>query len=261
MHSFHRWVSQYAGSLVHIVFNTNILYLHKSFLVKWWRMTEGARGMTEMLNKLSYKSLWYDKNKCDILLWKETVSYIYYLNEIYLIITYVYHSCLSVYYNIYFIYFNPSSSSFWRIVRHSFPNAAIPSRGAIIFRTGAGSFSFSLLFLQLDQEKESRRECEVVRVDRTEIHGGSRRGDDLPRYRSTCSWHQKPMLTTSNNSSKPSALSLSRLSKSQRLGIPHWQMYTRPPCVARYIKYVLAFDSGYSCSLTPGKLREENERE
>jgi len=78
--------------------------------------------------------------------------------------------------------------------------------------------SFSLLFLQLDREKESRGECEVVRVDRTEIHGGSRRGDDLPRNRSTCSWHQKPMLTTSNNSSKPSALSLSlslsRLSKS-----------------------------------------------
>jgi len=79
--------------------------------------------------------------------------------------------CLSVYCNIYYIYFNPSSSFFWKIVRHSFPNAAIPSRGAIIFRTGAGSFSFSLLFLQLDQEKESRRECEVVRVDRTKIHG------------------------------------------------------------------------------------------
>jgi hypothetical protein len=98
--------------------------------------------------------------------------------------------------------------------RRSFPNAVIPSRSAIIFRAEGRFFlSFLSFFLQLDREKESRGECEVVRVDRTEIHGGGRRGDDLPRNRSTCSWHQKPMLTTSNNSSKPSALSPASLNR------------------------------------------------
>lgn len=82
-------VSRYAGSWVHIVFNTNILYLRKAFPAKWWRMTEGAKGMTEMLSKLSCKSLWHDGNKQDILLWRDTVLYMYIVNHTFLkIITY-----------------------------------------------------------------------------------------------------------------------------------------------------------------------------
>lgn len=126
-----------------------------------------------------------------------------------------------------------------RIVRHSFPDAAIPSRGAIIFRI-AGSFSFPFFFFFYNWTgRKNRRVRKAVRVDRTEIHGDSRRGDDLPRNRSTCSWHQKPMLTTSNNSSKLSVLSLTSLNRKDSRYTALTDVHT-PPCVARYIKYVLA---------------------
>lgn len=48
-------------------------------------------------------------------------------------------------------------------------------------------------------------DCEagVDRGDRPGVSSGW--GGDLPRNRSTCSWHQKLALTTSNNSSKPSS--------------------------------------------------------
>lgn len=97
VHSFQ--VSRYAGSWVHIVFNTNILYLRKAFPVKWRRMTVGVRGVTETLSKLSCQRPWRDGNKCDILR-KETISHMYIANWtiLFLIIMRAYHfSVLSIF--------------------------------------------------------------------------------------------------------------------------------------------------------------------
>lgn len=70
-------------------------------------------------------------------------------------------------------------------------------------------FSLSLFFFPSPRLVVRGRieagDCEagVDRGDRPGVSSGW--GGDLPRNRSTCSWHQKLALTTSNNSSKPSS--------------------------------------------------------
>lgn len=86
------------------------------------------------------------------------------------------------------------------------------SSGSIIPRVKVGGMrnflSLSLFFPSPRLVVRGRIEagdCEagVDRGDRPGVSSGW--GGDLPRNRSTCSWHQKLALTTSNNSSKPSS--------------------------------------------------------
>lgn len=241
VHSFHRRVSRYAGSWVHIVFNTNILYLRKAFPVKWWRMTEGAREMTEMLSKLSCKSLQRDGNKWyfiikrnDISLILSTIQYFFKLSRmyIYLSLYVLYVHTLCIYFIFHLLPFAEDRPSFFSRCGNSLPRCHYFSHSRFFL------FPFRFFFYNWTGRK-NRRVRKAVRVDRTEIHGDSRRGDDLPRNRSTCSWHQKPMLTTSNNSSKLSVLSLASLNRKDSRYTALTDVHT-PPCVARYIKYVLA---------------------
>lgn len=99
-------VSLYAGSWVHIVFNTNILYLRKAFPAKWWRMTEGVKEMTEMLSKLSCKSTM--ETNMTFYYEEDTVSYMYIVNytTFLKIITYIHtHITCSVFLHVLFTIF------------------------------------------------------------------------------------------------------------------------------------------------------------
>lgn len=90
-----------------------------------------------------------------------------------------------------------------------------PESRFFLFSSSSPSF-FSVFFLYTTVNCAEERIARGGRQGRAyrNTRGYSRQDEDLPRNRSTCFWHQKPMLTTSNNSSKPSVLSLS-LSRSR----------------------------------------------